>query len=175
MLTLAGCEKIQQALHSSKSEDVAAADGSPVTLGEGHELSPEDFENFKATAGKVVVVDFYADWCGPCRNLGPKLEKVTAEFGDKVVMGKVNVDNARSLASRLGVSGIPDVRIFVGGAQTDQIIGDQAETAVRQKVQLAVAALDAAASAAGEGGDKSAEPIIQPMKKDWMPEGMERR
>lgn len=167
LLGLPGCDKIQQVLKTEEAAPVAS----------GSEITADEFEAFKSTPNKVVVVDFYADWCGPCKTLGPKLEKVTAEFGERVILGKVNVDEAKSMATRLGVSGIPDVRIFSNGVEVDRIIGDGPEDELRKRIQAAVNALPAAVDeppAAGPSQEPS-EPVLKPMDKDWMPEGMYKR
>ena len=71
----------------------------------------------------VVLVDFYADWCGPCRKLKPTVHAIADEYSGKVGVLAVNVDKNKDLASHHGVSGIPDVRIFRAGEQAEQIVG----------------------------------------------------
>jgi thioredoxin 1 len=62
-----------------------------------------------------VVVDFWAPWCGPCRQLGPTIDKLAEQFAGKVKVGKLNVDDAPDVASRYGVTSIPRIFIFKGG------------------------------------------------------------
>ena len=69
-----------------------------------------------------VVVDFWAPWCGPCRALAPTIEKVADKYAGKVKVGKLNVDDAQDLASTYGVTNIPRVLIFKGGAQPKQTL-----------------------------------------------------
>lgn len=71
----------------------------------------------------LVLVDYYADWCPPCRAIAPFLSKLAAQHGDKVIVLKVNIDREKGLASRAGVSGIPDVRLLHGGSQLERIVG----------------------------------------------------
>ncbi len=70
----------------------------------------------------VVVVDFYATWCGPCKMLAPILDKVSADM-PQVRFGKVDVDQAMDLARRFGIRSIPDLLIFKNGVQVDHILG----------------------------------------------------
>ncbi len=94
-----------------------------------------DFNSDVVEASKkgLVVVDFYADWCGPCRMLGPILEKTTKEYGFKLV--KVNVDEESDLASEFGVMSIPNVVFFKDGKQVDGFTGAYPEATVRQKLE----------------------------------------
>ncbi|MEI6178452.1 MAG: thioredoxin domain-containing protein [Verrucomicrobiota bacterium] len=126
--------------------------------------------------GRIVLVDFYADWCGPCRMLSPILEKVADENSATVSVCKVNVDKFRELATQQGVSGIPDVRIFVDGKFKDKFVGALPETMVRQKLGALVSGLPPAPKATEDPGKSPPkEPAIRPMPKNWLPEGMQRR
>jgi thioredoxin len=72
---------------------------------------------------KLVLVDFWAPWCGPCRKLSPALEETKKKWGDKLDVVKVNVDDNQAIAGHLGVNGIPDVRIFCNGIQVGDFVG----------------------------------------------------
>ena len=75
--------------------------------------------------GKLMMVDFWANWCGPCRMLGPVIEQLAEQYGDKAVIGKVDVDDQAELAMRYGVMSIPTVIFFKDGKEIDRKVGVQ--------------------------------------------------
>jgi putative thioredoxin len=78
-----------------------------------------------------VVIDFWAEWCGPCRMLGPVLEKLASEYNGKFLLAKVNVDTESELAAQFGVRSIPAVFAVRGGKAVDGFVGVQPESAIR--------------------------------------------
>jgi thioredoxin 1 len=82
-----------------------------------------------------VVVDFYADWCGPCKMLAPQLEKLAAEFAGKVKVVKVNVDDENDLAVQYGISGIPTLVFFRDGRPEDTVVGLVPAGTLEEKVK----------------------------------------
>jgi putative thioredoxin len=82
-----------------------------------------DTEVLERSATVPVVVDFWADWCGPCKVLAPVLEESVAERGDQVVLAKVDIDANPELAERYGVRGIPNVKAFRDGRVADEFVG----------------------------------------------------
>ena len=83
-------------------------------------------ENFKATvqnAEKPVLVDFFADWCMPCKMFAPILEKVSEKVGDDAVIAKINIDEAEAIAMEYGVMSIPTVILFKNGAEVRRNVG----------------------------------------------------
>ncbi len=89
------------------------------------------------TASGVALVDFWAEWCGPCRMMGPAIDQVAAEYEGKALVAKVDVDECQNLAVKLGVNSIPTLIVFKDGAEVKRFIG------VTSKGDLAKA-LDAA-------------------------------
>ena len=84
-----------------------------------------DQETFDAALaeGKLMMVDFWAEWCGPCRMLAPMVDKLAAQYEGKAVVGKVNVDEEQELAIRYGVMSIPTVIFFKDGKEIDRKVG----------------------------------------------------
>ena len=73
--------------------------------------------------GKLMMVDFWASWCGPCRMLGPVIEDLAGKYEGKAIVGKVNVDQEQELAIRYGVMSIPTVIFFKNGKEIDRKVG----------------------------------------------------
>ena len=89
-------------------------------------------DNFKdevieASKQKPVLVDFFAEWCGPCQMQGPIIDEVAKEIGDKAVIGKLNIDEAKEVAEKYGVMSIPTLILFKDGKAVETIAGMQAK------------------------------------------------
>ena len=78
-------------------------------------LTSGNFEEEVKKSDKIVIVDFYADWCGPCKMMSPIIDKVAEELGDAVKVGKVNSDDNMELAVEYGIMSIPTIMFFKGG------------------------------------------------------------
>jgi len=193
---LCGCERIKQTVGNLSKSSGSGSSGTSTsgatpsaatltTTGNGMVtmITAADYDRVVQQQGKLVVVDFYADWCGPCRNLAPMMEKIAAEFGDKAVVVKLNVDQAKDIAQRENVRGIPDVRFFLDGKQVDKIVGLPPESDLRARFERHTGNIktpstspkpqDAAAGSPAQ--PKKKEEAIKPMGKDWMPPGIQRK
>lgn len=83
-----------------------------------------DDSNFDSTIAKgVTLVDFYADWCGPCRMIAPLMEELSAEYAGKAVIAKLDVDKAQVTASKYEVTSIPTVMLFIDGQKVKSVVG----------------------------------------------------
>ena len=97
------------------------------------DVSTADFQEKVLAASQhvPVLVDFWAEWCAPCRQLKPVLEKLAAEYGGRFLLAKINSDQNQELAGQCGVRGIPNVKAFVGGKLVDEFTGALPEAQVR--------------------------------------------
>ena len=86
-------------------------------------ITVSNFESEVLRSDQPVLVDFYADWCGPCRMLAPVLEEIAREYGGGVKVGKVNVDEQMELAQKFGVSSIPLLVVFKDGQPVAKSLG----------------------------------------------------
>ena len=103
------------------------------------ELTKDTFEREVIKSSLPVLVDFWAPWCGPCRIVGPALDKLSSEYRDKLMFSKLNVDDSQEIAAKYDVRGIPCMIIFNDGKELDRIIGAYSESELRKKIDLALA------------------------------------
>lgn len=78
-------------------------------------VNDDQFEELVLRSNKPVLVDFWAEWCGPCRQIGPSLEEISTEMGEKLTVAKVNIDHNPEAPTRYGVRGIPTMILFKNG------------------------------------------------------------
>lgn len=91
------------------------------------EITDGNFEKLVLKSEKLVIVDFWAEWCGPCKAITPILDEISNEFGDKVLIGKVNVDEVKEVPVKYGIRSIPTLLFFSNGEITRQEVGLQSK------------------------------------------------
>ena len=87
------------------------------------EVTDENFEKEVLQADKPVLVDFWAEWCGPCKMVAPVVEEIADEYGDKLKVCKVDVDSNQNTAADFGVMSIPTLILFEDGEESEKIVG----------------------------------------------------
>ena len=98
-------------------------------------LTDGDFEKEVLENSSLVLVDFWADWCGPCKALAPKLEEVAEEMQGKLRVFKMNVEQETQMARKYGVKGIPTLILFKEGNEVDQLVGNVSKEALLERVK----------------------------------------
>jgi len=87
------------------------------------EINESNFDELVVKSGKPVVLDFWAVWCGPCRMIAPLIDEMYHEYGDKAIIGKVDVDNNNEISVKYGIRNIPTVLFIKNGEVVDKVVG----------------------------------------------------
>ena len=87
------------------------------------EINSDNFASEVEKSSQITIVDFYADWCGPCRKLSPIMEEVEQELGDKIKFTKINTDDNIEVAKKYQISGLPTLLIFKNGEAVERLVG----------------------------------------------------
>ncbi|MEL7248550.1 MAG: thioredoxin [Bacteroidota bacterium] len=103
------------------------------------EFTDDNFQDTALAEGNVSVVDFWAEWCGPCRMIGPIIEELAEEYGEKVTVGKVDVDSNPKTSMDFGVRSIPTILIIKNGKVVDKHVGVTTKAALAEKIDKALA------------------------------------
>ncbi len=103
-----------------------------------YKFTTENFEAEVLGASTPVLVDFYADWCNPCRMMGPVVEKLAEEYDGKVKVGKCNIDDNREIAQRYHVASIPTFIVFKDGEPAATYVGSMPAAELKGKVEQAL-------------------------------------
>ena len=97
-------------------------------------INDDNFEEFVLNSAQPAMVDFWAEWCGPCRVIAPYVEQLAAEYEGKVVVGKVNVEQCSDIANRFGIRNIPTILFFKGGELVDKHVGATSKAVLADKL-----------------------------------------
>jgi len=98
-------------------------------------VTTADFESVVLKSATPVLVDFWAEWCGPCRAVGPILEEISNEHGDKLKIVKLNTDEEGAIAMKYGISSIPTMNVFVNGEVVKTIVGAKPKPALLKDLE----------------------------------------
>lgn len=107
-------------------------------MGKTIELNDSNFEQIVNT-DKPVLVDFWAEWCGPCKMIGPVVEELAGDYEGKAVIAKLNVDENPSMTAKFGVRSIPTLLVFKNGQVVDKQVGAVPKSVLSQKIQAQIA------------------------------------
>jgi thioredoxin 1 len=99
------------------------------------EINDANFEELVLQADKPVLVDFWAEWCGPCRMVAPIVHELSEDFEGQLIVGKVDVDSNPGIASKFGIRNIPTILFFKDGAVVDKHVGAAPKSTLTAKVQ----------------------------------------
>lgn len=98
------------------------------------EITDAGFEDI-LKSDKPLVIDFWAEWCGPCRMVGPIVEELATEYGDRVTIGKVDVDNNDEITSKYGIRNIPTILFIKNGEVVDKQVGAAQKAVLTEKIE----------------------------------------
>lgn len=99
------------------------------------QFTDSNFDSEVLKSDKPVLVDFWAEWCGPCRMVGPIVEEIARDFDGKVSVGKMNVDENMDIPSKYGIRSIPTLMIFKNGELVDKIVGAVPKASILGKLE----------------------------------------
>ena len=98
-------------------------------------VSDSSFEKEVLESAKPVLVDFWAEWCAPCRMLGPTIDAIAEQFSETAGVVKVNVDDNTATAQRYGIKGIPTLILFSGGKEVERVVGATSKESISRMIE----------------------------------------
>ena len=98
-------------------------------------VTDQSFDDVVVNAAKPVLLDFWADWCGPCKAVGPVLESLAGEFGKQITIAKMDVDSNPQMPSKFGIRSIPTMIMFKDGEAVETMIGAQPKAAIQTMIE----------------------------------------
>ena len=99
------------------------------------EISDDTFEENVIKKGQPIIVDFWAEWCGPCKQIGPILEEISDEYSDKITIGKLDVDENPETPGKFQIRGIPTMLLFNNGKLVDTKVGMSSKTDLKEWIE----------------------------------------
>ncbi len=102
------------------------------------EITTDNFQPEVLDSKKVALVDFWAEWCGPCRMIGPVVEELASEYEGKALISKCNVDDHGEVAAQFGIRSIPTILFFKDGELVDRVVGAVPKSTLKQKLDSLV-------------------------------------
>lgn len=99
------------------------------------EINDKNFQQLVVESGKPAMLDFWAEWCGPCRMIAPIVDELNEEYGENIVIGKVNVDNCPEITGKFGIRSIPTLLFFKNGEVVDKQLGAVPRNAIEEKLR----------------------------------------
>ena len=97
-----------------------------------HYVTDANFEAEVLQSATPVLVDYWAEWCGPCKMIAPNLDDVSKEYAGKLKVAKLNIDDNQETPAKFGIRGIPTLILFKGGKMVDQLVGNQPKEVIEQ-------------------------------------------
>lgn len=98
------------------------------------EVNDSNFDELVLKANKLVLVDFWAEWCGPCRMIAPIVKELSEEYEGRAIMAKVDVDNCPQISAKYGIRNIPTLLFFKNGEQVDKHVGATQKKVLAEKI-----------------------------------------
>ena len=97
-------------------------------------VSDAEFESSVLQGDKPALIDFWAEWCQPCKMLAPTVEEIAGEYEEKIMVGKLNVDDNPATATKYGIRGIPTLLLFKGGQVVQQLVGVKSKAEIKKVI-----------------------------------------